>query len=201
MDLLSWQPWHQPEPLAQSPRPVGCPRALPVTPPAAPGDPALSFPGRRQRKDFPSNSFYVVVVVKTEDEACGGNLRYYPFSKGTGEVGWGAGARSARAACRHGDIWPFAFPDEPVDQGNRQKALEVVVSPAITCKRRAVVGVGLLRVNPLPSAAMPGLPCPGCSTPSLRGSRIAAGPAGLPWLLGQASGPWQLRPGQQRLFP
>ncbi|XP_014378545.1 SID1 transmembrane family member 2 isoform X3 [Alligator sinensis] len=56
-----------------------------------------------QRKDFPSNSFYVVVVVKTEDEACGGNLPYYPFSK-----------------------------DEPVDQGNRQKALEVVVSPAIT---------------------------------------------------------------------
>ncbi|XP_019398638.1 PREDICTED: SID1 transmembrane family member 2 isoform X3 [Crocodylus porosus] len=56
-----------------------------------------------QRKDFPSNSFYVVVVVKTEDEACGGALPYYPFSK-----------------------------DEPVDQGNRQKALEVVVSPAIT---------------------------------------------------------------------
>uniref|UniRef100_A0A8D0L4K7 SID1 transmembrane family member 2 n=1 Tax=Sphenodon punctatus TaxID=8508 RepID=A0A8D0L4K7_SPHPU len=25
-----------------------------------------------QKKDFPSNSFYVVVVVKTEDEACGG---------------------------------------------------------------------------------------------------------------------------------
>ncbi|XP_068773017.1 SID1 transmembrane family member 2 isoform X3 [Struthio camelus] len=56
-----------------------------------------------QKKDFPSNSFYVVVVVKTEDEACGGALPYYPFSK-----------------------------DEPIDQGNRQKTLEVVVSPAIT---------------------------------------------------------------------
>uniref|UniRef100_A0A8C2A3C4 SID1 transmembrane family, member 2 n=1 Tax=Cyprinus carpio TaxID=7962 RepID=A0A8C2A3C4_CYPCA len=32
-----------------------------------------------QRKDFPSNSFYVVVVVKTEDEACGGPLRFYPL--------------------------------------------------------------------------------------------------------------------------
>uniref|UniRef100_A0A673ZPU8 SID1 transmembrane family member 2 n=1 Tax=Salmo trutta TaxID=8032 RepID=A0A673ZPU8_SALTR len=34
-----------------------------------------------QRKDFPSNSFYVVVVVKTEDEACGGPLRFYPLQK------------------------------------------------------------------------------------------------------------------------
>uniref|UniRef100_A0A8C2A320 SID1 transmembrane family, member 2 n=1 Tax=Cyprinus carpio TaxID=7962 RepID=A0A8C2A320_CYPCA len=33
-----------------------------------------------QRKDFPSNSFYVVVVVKTEDEACGGPLRFYPVT-------------------------------------------------------------------------------------------------------------------------
>ncbi|XP_034610498.1 SID1 transmembrane family member 2 isoform X2 [Trachemys scripta elegans] len=56
-----------------------------------------------QKKDFPSNSFYVVVVVKTEDEACGGPLPYYPFAK-----------------------------DEPVDQGSRQKALDVMVSPAIT---------------------------------------------------------------------
>ncbi|XP_067422276.1 SID1 transmembrane family member 2 [Emydura macquarii macquarii] len=56
-----------------------------------------------QKKDFPSNSFYVVVVVKTEDEACGGSLHYYPFTK-----------------------------DEPVDEGSRQKALDVVVSPAIT---------------------------------------------------------------------
>ncbi|XP_015283530.1 PREDICTED: SID1 transmembrane family member 2 [Gekko japonicus] len=55
-----------------------------------------------QKKDFPSHSFYVVVVVKTEDEACGGALPYYPFSK-----------------------------DEPVDQGSRQKALNVVVSPAV----------------------------------------------------------------------
>ncbi|XP_072835479.2 SID1 transmembrane family member 2 isoform X2 [Pogona vitticeps] len=56
-----------------------------------------------QKKDYPSHSFYVVVVVKTEDEACGGALPYYPFSK-----------------------------DEPVDQGNRQKALDVVVSPAVS---------------------------------------------------------------------
>lgn len=35
-----------------------------------------------QRKDFPSNSFYVVVVVKTEDQACGGSLPYYPFVEG-----------------------------------------------------------------------------------------------------------------------
>ncbi|NXE93633.1 SIDT2 protein, partial [Menura novaehollandiae] len=60
-----------------------------------------------QKKDFPSNSFYVVVVVKTEDEVCGGALPYYPLSKD-------------------------ASPDEPVDQHNRQKRLEVMVSPAIT---------------------------------------------------------------------
>ncbi|XP_054503387.2 SID1 transmembrane family member 2 isoform X2 [Agelaius phoeniceus] len=60
-----------------------------------------------QKKDFPSHSFYVVVVVKTEDEACGGALPYYPLSKN-------------------------ASPDEPVDQHNRQKRLEVMVSPAIT---------------------------------------------------------------------
>lgn len=34
-----------------------------------------------QKKDFPSHSFYVVVVVKTEDEACGGALPFYPLSK------------------------------------------------------------------------------------------------------------------------
>nr|XP_046244513.1 SID1 transmembrane family member 2 isoform X2 [Scatophagus argus] len=55
-----------------------------------------------QRKDFPSNSFYVVVVVKTEDEACGGPLRFYPL-----------------------------LPDELIDAGNRTKVLDVVVSPAI----------------------------------------------------------------------
>ncbi|NXY51679.1 SIDT2 protein, partial [Ceuthmochares aereus] len=60
-----------------------------------------------QRKDFPSNSFYVVVVVKTEDEVCGGPLPYYPLSKN-------------------------ASPEEPMDQHNRQKMLEVLVSPAIT---------------------------------------------------------------------
>lgn len=60
-----------------------------------------------QRKDFPSNSFYVVVVVKTEDEACGGPLRFYPLR-----------------------------PDELIDAGNRSKILDVVVSPAINCKSR-----------------------------------------------------------------
>uniref|UniRef100_A0AAX7VRW0 SID1 transmembrane family, member 2 n=1 Tax=Astatotilapia calliptera TaxID=8154 RepID=A0AAX7VRW0_ASTCA len=55
-----------------------------------------------QRKDFPSNSFYVVVVVKTEDEACGGPLRFYPLR-----------------------------PDQLIDAGNRSKALDVMVSPAI----------------------------------------------------------------------
>ncbi|CAB1348702.1 unnamed protein product [Coregonus sp. 'balchen'] len=49
-----------------------------------------------QRKDFPSNSFYVVVVVKTEDEACGGPLRFYPLR-----------------------------PDELTDAGNRSKTLDV----------------------------------------------------------------------------
>lgn len=58
-----------------------------------------------QRKDFPSNSFYVVVVVKTEDEACGGPLRFYPLR-----------------------------PDELIDAGNRTKLLDVLVSPAINCK-------------------------------------------------------------------
>uniref|UniRef100_A0A665TWV6 SID1 transmembrane family, member 2 n=1 Tax=Echeneis naucrates TaxID=173247 RepID=A0A665TWV6_ECHNA len=58
-----------------------------------------------QRKDFPSNSFYVVVVVKTEDEACGGPLRFYPLR-----------------------------PDELIDAGNRSKVLDVVVTPAINSK-------------------------------------------------------------------
>ncbi|XP_039987705.1 SID1 transmembrane family member 2 isoform X1 [Xiphias gladius] len=58
-----------------------------------------------QRKDFPSNSFYVVVVVKTEDEACGGPLRFYPLR-----------------------------PDELIDAGNRSKVLDVIVSPAINSK-------------------------------------------------------------------
>ncbi|KAM8902399.1 SID1 transmembrane family member 2 isoform 2-T4 [Spinachia spinachia] len=55
-----------------------------------------------QRKDFPSNSFYVVVVVKTEDEACGGPLRFYPLR-----------------------------PDELIDAGNRSKDIDVIVTPAI----------------------------------------------------------------------
>ncbi|XP_029027397.1 SID1 transmembrane family member 2 isoform X1 [Betta splendens] len=55
-----------------------------------------------QKKDFPSNSFYVVVVVKTEDEACGGPLLFYPLR-----------------------------PDELIDAGNRSKVLDVMVSPAI----------------------------------------------------------------------
>ncbi|KAL3057085.1 hypothetical protein OYC64_007550 [Pagothenia borchgrevinki] len=56
-----------------------------------------------QRKDFPSNSFYVVIVVKTEDEACGGPLRFYPLQ-----------------------------PDELIDAGNRSKLIDVVVTPAIS---------------------------------------------------------------------
>ncbi|NWH41152.1 SIDT2 protein, partial [Chloropsis hardwickii] len=71
------------------------------------GSHGLFVPAVLQKKDFPSHSFYVVVVVKTEDEACGGALPYYPLSKD-------------------------ASPDEPVDQHNRQKMLEVMVSPAIT---------------------------------------------------------------------
>ncbi|XP_031199954.1 SID1 transmembrane family member 2 isoform X7 [Mastomys coucha] len=62
-----------------------------------------------QRKDFPSNSFYVVVVVKTEDQACGGSLPFYPFVE-----------------------------DEPVDQGHRQKTLSVLVSQAVTCHARVL---------------------------------------------------------------
>lgn len=43
-----------------------------------------------QKKDFPSHSFYVVVVVKTEDEACGGPLPYYPLSKNSSPgLHWG----------------------------------------------------------------------------------------------------------------
>uniref|UniRef100_A0A4W5Q896 SID1 transmembrane family member 2 n=1 Tax=Hucho hucho TaxID=62062 RepID=A0A4W5Q896_9TELE len=64
-----------------------------------------------QRKDFPSNSFYVVVVVKTEDEACGGPLRFYPLR-----------------------------PDELIDAGNRSKTLDVVVSPAISCESLSQAG-------------------------------------------------------------
>ncbi|XP_054883945.1 SID1 transmembrane family member 2 isoform X3 [Poeciliopsis prolifica] len=62
-----------------------------------------------QRKDFPSNSFYVVVVVKTEDEACGGPLRFYPLQ-----------------------------PDELIDAGNRTKDLNVVVSPAINSEKYVI---------------------------------------------------------------
>ncbi|XP_068097009.1 SID1 transmembrane family member 2 isoform X2 [Hyperolius riggenbachi] len=56
-----------------------------------------------QKKDFNKGGFYVVVVVKTEDEACGGGLPYYPLN-----------------------------PDTPIEHGDRQKALEVLVSPAIS---------------------------------------------------------------------
>ncbi|XP_061574950.1 SID1 transmembrane family member 2 isoform X2 [Cololabis saira] len=59
-----------------------------------------------QRKDFPSNSFYVVVVVKTEDEACGGPLRFYPLR-----------------------------PDELIDAGNRTKVVDVLVTPAIKSEK------------------------------------------------------------------
>lgn len=56
-----------------------------------------------QKKDFNQGGFYVVVVVKTEDEACGGGLHYYPLN-----------------------------PDTPIEHGDRQKMLEVLVSPAIS---------------------------------------------------------------------
>ncbi|XP_028664339.1 SID1 transmembrane family member 2 isoform X1 [Erpetoichthys calabaricus] len=56
-----------------------------------------------QRKDFPSSSFYVVIVVKTEDEACGGPLRLYPL-----------------------------IPDELINAGNRSKVLSVTVTPAVS---------------------------------------------------------------------
>lgn len=48
-----------------------------------------------------------MVVVKTEDEACGGPLRFYPLR-----------------------------PDELIDAGNRTKLLDVLVSPAIDCESR-----------------------------------------------------------------
>ncbi|KAM4651281.1 SID1 transmembrane family member 2 isoform 2-T2 [Discoglossus pictus] len=56
-----------------------------------------------QRKDFSHGGFYVVVVVKTEDEACGGAIPLYPLT-----------------------------PDTPMDHGSRQKSLEILVSPAIS---------------------------------------------------------------------
>ncbi|XP_053547367.1 SID1 transmembrane family member 2 isoform X2 [Bombina bombina] len=56
-----------------------------------------------QRKDFSRGGFYVVVVVKTEDEACGGAIPLYPLT-----------------------------PDIPMDHGSRQKSLEILVSPAIS---------------------------------------------------------------------
>ncbi|NXX19063.1 SIDT2 protein, partial [Podargus strigoides] len=86
-----------------------------------------------QKKDFPSHSFYVVVVVKTEDEACGGALPYYPLSKDAspGTQGGVAGLSPPSGAAV--PIPPHCLlPDEPVDQHNRQKMLEVMVSPAIT---------------------------------------------------------------------
>ncbi|XP_062894776.1 SID1 transmembrane family member 2 isoform X2 [Mobula hypostoma] len=55
-----------------------------------------------QRKDFRNSSFYVVVVVKTEDEACGGALPFYPLKE-----------------------------DEPMGLGNRTKILNVTVVPAV----------------------------------------------------------------------
>ncbi|XP_069752397.1 SID1 transmembrane family member 2-like [Narcine bancroftii] len=39
----------------------------------------------QQRKDFRNSSFYVVVVVKTEDEACGGALPFYPLKEDNGD--------------------------------------------------------------------------------------------------------------------
>ncbi|XP_072886214.1 SID1 transmembrane family member 2 isoform X4 [Hemitrygon akajei] len=59
-------------------------------------------PSQPQRKDFRNSSFYVVVVVKTEDEACGGALPFYPLKE-----------------------------DEPMGLGNRTKILNVTVVPAV----------------------------------------------------------------------
>jgi len=77
----------------------------PETPRRALLTPVSPLPPREQRKDFPSNSFYVVVVVKTEDEVCGGPLPYYPLARdappGTAG-GWGSahhrGLRAGDAA-------------------------------------------------------------------------------------------------------
>ncbi|KAM6334411.1 SID1 transmembrane family member 2 isoform 16-T16 [Alca torda] len=144
-----------------------------------------------QKKDFPSNSFYVVVVVKTEDEACGGALPYYPLSKHA-SPGTPRGMRlrmRRRAASqraepptqqrrgKHSRVPsepgsranrpPCLLPDEPVDQHNRQKMLEVMVSPAITCKpRRGCSGPGGAGLRRGPRGRSPGLPlalraCPG----------------------------------------
>ncbi|NWI37803.1 SIDT2 protein, partial [Picathartes gymnocephalus] len=88
-----------------------------------------------QKKDFPSHSFYVVVVVKTEDEACGGALPYYPLSKDASPgLQWGChrGLCVGTSWGQRAEPCPCLLPDEPVDQHNRQKTLEVMVSPAIT---------------------------------------------------------------------
>ena len=68
-------------------------------------DPRLSPPRGRlpQKKDFPSNSFYVVVVVKTEDEVCGGALPYYPLSKDASPGTPGSVARPCRRRLGAGD--------------------------------------------------------------------------------------------------
>lgn len=55
-------------------------RGVPALSPPKPGSAHPRLGWLLQKKDFPSNSFYVVVVVKTEDEVCGGELPYYPFS-------------------------------------------------------------------------------------------------------------------------
>lgn len=62
----------------------------------------------------------MVVVVKTEDEACGGPLRFYPLR-----------------------------PDELIDAGNRSKVLDVIVTPAINCKSHVYIDEQFrLRSNP-----------------------------------------------------
>lgn len=54
---------------------------------------------------------------------------------------------------------PCLLPDEPVDQHNRQKMLEVMVSPAITCKpRRGRSGPGGAGLCRGPRGRSPGLP-------------------------------------------
>lgn len=63
-----------------------------------------------QRKDFPSNSFYVVVVVKTEDQACGGSLPFYPFVEGKFRVLARDGSGPVASQKIEGTVWLLVDP-------------------------------------------------------------------------------------------
>lgn len=62
-------------------------------------------------------------------------------------LGMGLGPR------RGADCWLCLPTDKPVDQHNRQKMLEVVVSPAITCKPGWEVALGAVKGWGLPGGA------------------------------------------------